>query len=88
MTEAADTRNWQTLPHTIYYTRVPLKAGRQTLTIAFEGKEGTRTEEFTYQPARGRHYFIPTHRWRVGRLSGSFKFCIFMLYLSKECAIF
>lgn len=57
MTEAADTRNWQTLPHTIYYTRVPLKAGRQTLTIAFEGKEGTRTEEFTYQPARGQTLF-------------------------------
>ena len=25
--EKADTRNWQTLPHTIYYTRIPLNKG-------------------------------------------------------------
>jgi uncharacterized protein len=27
MTEKADTRNWQTLPHSIYYARIPLKEG-------------------------------------------------------------
>ena len=25
LTEKADTRNWQTLPHSIYYQRVPLR---------------------------------------------------------------
>ena len=27
ITEKADTRNWQTLPHSIFYSRVPLKEG-------------------------------------------------------------
>ena len=29
--EKADTRNWQSLPHTIYYSRVPLSPGRNVL---------------------------------------------------------
>ncbi len=29
--ESADTRNWQTLPHSIYYTRISLKAGDHEL---------------------------------------------------------
>jgi uncharacterized protein len=29
--EKADTRNWQSLPHTIYYTRIPLQAGSNVL---------------------------------------------------------
>lgn len=57
MTESADTRNWQTLPHSIYYARVPLKAGKQTLTLTFEGSAGTRSEEFTYQPQKGQTLF-------------------------------
>lgn len=31
VTEKADTRNWQTLPHTIAYTRVPLPEGQSTI---------------------------------------------------------
>ena len=33
VTEKADTRNWQTLPHSIYYSRVPLPEGTSTLTL-------------------------------------------------------
>ncbi|WP_010520382.1 COG3014 family protein [Aquimarina agarivorans] len=33
LTEGADTRNWQSLPSHIYYTRVPLKQGENTLTF-------------------------------------------------------
>jgi hypothetical protein len=37
VTEKADTRNWQSLPHTILYTRIPLQAGTNELTINFTG---------------------------------------------------
>lgn len=36
-TESADTRNWQTLPHSIYYTRVPLEAGKSTINFVLYG---------------------------------------------------
>jgi hypothetical protein len=37
-TEKADTRNWQSLPHTIYYTRVPLQPGANTLSLQLNGR--------------------------------------------------
>ena len=36
-TEKADTRNWQSLPHTIYYTRVPLQKGTNMATLQLSG---------------------------------------------------
>lgn len=36
-TEKADTRNWQSLPHTIYYTRVPLQKGANTISLLLNG---------------------------------------------------
>jgi hypothetical protein len=33
VTEKADTRNWQTLPYSIAYTRVPLAKGKHTMTL-------------------------------------------------------
>lgn len=33
ITEGADTRNWQSLPQKIYYTRIPLKKGKNTFTL-------------------------------------------------------
>ena len=38
ITEKADTRNWQSLPHTIYYTRIPLSEGHHQLNLQFSGK--------------------------------------------------
>jgi hypothetical protein len=35
--EKADTRNWQSLPHTIYYTRVPLKNGLNEIILQING---------------------------------------------------
>lgn len=35
--EKADTRNWQSLPHTVYYTRVPLQKGGNELTLRISG---------------------------------------------------
>ena len=36
-TEKADTRNWQSLPHTIYYTRVPLQKGVNIISLQLNG---------------------------------------------------
>lgn len=36
-TEKADTRNWQSLPHTIYYTRIPLRKGNNTINLQLSG---------------------------------------------------
>lgn len=37
VSEKADTRNWQSLPHTVYYTRVPLQKGENKLTLRITG---------------------------------------------------
>lgn len=39
-TERADTRNWQTLPNTIGYARVPLHPGENKVTIKKHGPQG------------------------------------------------
>lgn len=59
LTEKADTRNWQTLPHSIYYTRVPLDKGEEKVTLKLRSPEtGTVHEEvFEYQVQRGETVF-------------------------------
>jgi hypothetical protein len=47
MTEKADTRNWQTLPHSIYYTRVPLSEGKNEATFEVTSAGGEHGE-FTF----------------------------------------
>lgn len=39
-TEKADTRNWQTLPYSISYARMPLTAAENTVDLQFLGAEG------------------------------------------------
>ncbi|WP_062052823.1 COG3014 family protein [Aquimarina longa] len=39
LTEGADTRNWQSLPNTIFYTRVPLKKGKNNLTVQLKSNQ-------------------------------------------------
>lgn len=50
ITEKADTRNWQTLPHSIYYSRVPMKLGTNevTLELATSTEETPSKHSFTY----------------------------------------
>lgn len=58
MTEKADTRNWQTLPHSICYARVPLREGRNTTTFATTTSGGNSDEHtFTYTVKRGQTLF-------------------------------
>ncbi|PWE00141.1 COG3014 family protein [Marinilabilia rubra] len=44
LTEKADTRNWQSLPHTIFYTRIPLSEGKHTLDLHFSGNSSARKQ--------------------------------------------
>lgn len=58
MTEKADTRNWQTLPHSIYYTRVPLVEGNNDVQFIRTMPTGGREEQtFTYKPKPGQTLF-------------------------------
>ncbi|HEY9049520.1 MAG TPA: hypothetical protein VIN08_26660 [Ohtaekwangia sp.] len=58
MTEKADTRNWQTLPHSIYYTRVPLKEGANAVALTLKAdEEHATTHNFTYQVKKGQTLF-------------------------------
>ncbi|HMI67741.1 MAG TPA: hypothetical protein VK517_16985 [Cyclobacteriaceae bacterium] len=58
LTEKADTRNWQTLPHSIYYCRVPLKEGQTSLTLKLTTRQGKTVDHpFTYQVKKGETLF-------------------------------
>jgi len=47
ISEQADTRNWQLLPHGIFYTRIKLKVGSQVLTFNATGNnQATATQTF------------------------------------------
>jgi hypothetical protein len=58
ITEKADTRNWQTLPHRIYYSRVPLKEGANTMQFVLHPNEGgDAIHSFTFQGKKGEMLF-------------------------------
>lgn len=57
-TEKADTRNWQTLPHSILYIRVPLHAGKNNTRFVCRASDGTSEEHsFTYSVKKGQTIF-------------------------------
>ena len=58
ITEKADTRNWQTLPHSIYYCRVPLKEGQNAISFKLKNPEGKIAEHpYTYTIKKGQILF-------------------------------
>jgi hypothetical protein len=58
MTEKADTRNWQTLPYSIYYCRVPLKEGQNSLTFTLKNPQGKSVDhQYTYDVKKGQILF-------------------------------
>ena len=58
ITEKADTRNWQTLPHSIFYSRVPLKEGTNNVTFTTLDAQGrSQGHDFTYQVKKGQTLF-------------------------------
>ncbi len=59
ITEKADTRNWQTLPHSIYYTRVRLKPGQHKITLNLKGGSvGTQKKELNFNVEAGKTQFF------------------------------
>ena len=60
VTEKADTRNWQTLPHTIYYARVPLNEGGNEVLLKMKTKDNqVHRTSFNFQGKKGSMYFMP-----------------------------
>ena len=58
ITEKADTRNWQTLPHSIYYSRVPLNDGVNPLKFTLESNNQRNIDyNFTYTVKKGETLF-------------------------------
>ena len=58
VSEKADTRNWQTLPYSISYTRVPLSPGTNHLTLHFTSRQSTPlTQSITLENPRRKTHF-------------------------------
>jgi uncharacterized protein len=58
ITEKADTRNWQTLPHSIYYARIPLSVGQNKITLTLnDGSRDSHKSEFIYEAKKGQILF-------------------------------
>jgi hypothetical protein len=58
ITERADTRNWQTLPHSIYYSRIPLKEGKNSIKLRLNVSAGRTTDyDFNYHVKKGETLF-------------------------------
>ena len=62
VTEKADTRNWQCLPHGISYARIPLNSGNNQLTLNVKMIDGkTVTSDVSIQAKQGKTYFHAFH---------------------------
>ena len=62
LTEKADTRNWQTLPYSISYARVPLQEGENTVKLDQNAPGGMKkSEDFTFTAQPGKTYFHYYH---------------------------
>lgn len=61
--EKADTRNWQTMPHTVYYTRMRLAPGAHTLTLETQARQGfqNRNQEYSLNLTPGSTVFLTHH---------------------------
>jgi hypothetical protein len=58
VSEKADTRNWQSLPHSIYFTRVPLKKGLNEVSIKVQSPSGkSKTFDLAIQNSGGLQFY-------------------------------
>lgn len=57
ITEQADTRNWQTLPHDIYYARVSLPEGNQKINLKTISESGNKSIDQTFKINKSRMSF-------------------------------
>ena len=62
VTEKADTRNWQCLPHGISYARIPLTDGNNKLTLNVKMADGkSLTTDVSLKAKQGKTYFHAFH---------------------------
>jgi hypothetical protein len=62
ITEKADTRNWQTLPYSISYSRIPLKKGANNLNFELRGDNGmANTNNIEINADANKIYFYSFH---------------------------
>jgi uncharacterized protein len=57
VTEKADTRNWQTLPYSIHYARIPLAPGKNNVALKLRNGHEEVTHTFTYEGKKGQILF-------------------------------
>jgi hypothetical protein len=55
--EKADTRNWQSLPHTISYVRMPLQKGSNHLALELNSSQGNKKMELIIENRGGIHFY-------------------------------
>ncbi|MDX2001191.1 MAG: hypothetical protein SFW35_02090 [Chitinophagales bacterium] len=58
LSEQADTRNWQTLPHDIYYSRINLPPGEHQLQLETSGNGSTDVHYLNVKVLKGKTTFI------------------------------
>lgn len=63
VSEKSDTRNWQTLPYSISYARIPLKEGVNQIKMKTYSPKRSRSEEevFEFQAENGQTVFHIYH---------------------------
>ncbi|WP_430933209.1 COG3014 family protein [Saccharicrinis sp. 156] len=61
LTEKADTRNWQSLPYAIHYTRIPLQAGNHQVHLQVNGS-GQSHETFYFDIKKNKTTFFTYHQ--------------------------
>ena len=63
VSEKADTRNWQTLPYTISYARVPLEEGENKIKLnnRTPRKSGNKEKVFEFRAQKGETIFYSFH---------------------------
>ncbi|MCF8335013.1 MAG: hypothetical protein K9H65_00295, partial [Bacteroidales bacterium] len=61
LTEKADTRNWQTLPYSIHYTRIPLQEGENILEVKAFSDSREKTETYKFEGKKNKMYFASEH---------------------------
>lgn len=64
-TEQADTRAWQAIPHSIYYTRMSLPAGASKVTLHTKAPGGVRDFDFNFNIEGGETVFHNFHSLEI-----------------------
>ncbi len=62
VTENADTRNWQTLPYSISYARIPLSEGVHKVLLKAYGNNLSSTAQFEFNIHKGQTTFYAFHQ--------------------------